>query len=130
MFVSRKNLSLIHLFPREMPARPHRIDPAHELIEACRVRARRCVLRQPIAESVIQGLALVVSDLAGLIDQIFAGTEGDVSHECSVHDIRAHCKQLQLGRGFQAGFLPLLIGILLEDLETTLSGCGRRSGRR
>ena len=93
MFVSRKNLSLIHLFPREMPARPHRIDPAHELIEACRVRARRCVLRQPIAEGVIQGLALVVSDLAGLIDQIFAGAEGDVSHEYSVHENRVHCIQ-------------------------------------
>jgi len=95
MFVSRKNLSLIHLFPREMPACPHRLDPAHELIEACRVRARRCVLRQPVAESVIQGLALVVSDLAGLIDQIFIGTEGDVSHGCSVHENRAHCNQLQ-----------------------------------
>ena len=93
MFVSRKNLSLIHLFPREMPARPHRIDPAHELIEACRVGARRCVLRQPIAEGVIQGLALVASDLAGLIDQIFVGAEGNVSHECSVHEIRVHCIQ-------------------------------------
>jgi hypothetical protein len=32
-----------------------------------------------------------VSDPAGLIDQIFVGTEGDVSHECSVHENRAHC---------------------------------------
>jgi hypothetical protein len=50
-------------------------------------------LRQPIAESVIQGLALIVSDLAGLIDQIFVGAEGNVSHECSVHEIRVHCIQ-------------------------------------
>jgi len=77
-----------------MPARPHRLDPAHELIEASRVRARRCVLRQPIAEGVIQGLALVASDLAGLIDQIFVGAEGDVSHECSVDGYSAHCNQL------------------------------------
>jgi len=97
MFVSKKNLSLIHLFPREMPARPHGLDPAHELIEACRVRARRCVLRQPIAEGVIQGLALVASDLAGLIDQIFVGTEGDVSHRFSVHENRAHCNRIWRG---------------------------------
>jgi hypothetical protein len=32
-----------------------------------------------------------VSDLAGLIDQIFVGAEGDVSHEYSVHWNRAHC---------------------------------------
>lgn len=107
-----------------MPARPHRLDPAHELIEACRVRARRCVLRQPIAESVIQGLALVVSDLAGLIDQIFIGTEGDVSHESSVHETRAHCNKLW--RGFQTGIFAVVdrhpAG---SDVATDASGvCG------
>ena len=116
MLVSRKNLSLIHLFPREMPARPHRLDPAHELIEACRVRARRCILRQPIAESVIQGLALVVSDLAGLIDQIFIGAEGDVSHECSVHEIRAHRNKLL--RGFQIGIFAVVDRHPAGRLET------------
>ena len=127
MFVSKKNLSLIHLFPREMPARPHRLDPAHELIEACRVRARRCVLRQPIAESVIQGLALVVSDLAGLIDQIFVGAEGDVSHECSVHDNRAHCNRLR--RQFQTGIFAAVhrypAGGFGDHLEADAGGvCG------
>jgi hypothetical protein len=42
-----------------------------------------------------------VSDLAGLIDHIFVGTEGDVSHECSVREIRAHCNKLW--HGFQTG---------------------------
>ena len=127
MFVSRKNLSLIHLFPREMPARTHRIDAAHELVEACRVRARRCVLRQPIAESVVQGLALVVSDLAGLIDQIFVGAEGDISHECSVHENRAHCNNLR--RGFQTGIFTVVdrhpAGRLGDNLEADArGGCG------
>jgi hypothetical protein len=74
-------------------------------------------LRQPIAEGVIQGLALVMSDLAGLIDQIFAGTEGDVSHECSVHGNRAHCNQIW--RKFLDRIFLRFIGIMPEDLETT-----------
>jgi len=126
MFVSRKNLSLIHLIPREVAAGAHWMDPAHEFIEARRVRAGRCVLRQPIAEGVIQGLALVASDLAGLIDHIFVGAEGDVSHVFSVHDNRVHCNKLLCG--FQTGILAAVDRHPAGRLETTWWRMQRRLG--
>jgi hypothetical protein len=67
-----------------------------------------------------------VSDLAGLIDQIFVGAEGDVSHECSVHYNRAHCKQLR--RGFQTGFFTAVYrhhaGRFGDDLKRMLAAFG------
>jgi hypothetical protein len=51
-----------------------------------------------------------VSDLAGLIDQIFVGAEGDVSHEYSVRENRVHCNSYRAD--FRPEFSPQFIGIV------------------
>ena len=58
MFVSRKNLSLIHFVPAEVPARIDMLQVFHQPIETLGVSRALCELREPFADRRVQYPAL------------------------------------------------------------------------
>jgi hypothetical protein len=81
MFVSRKNLALIHLIAGEMlPSGVHMFQALHQRPK-CRSTARpRGVLLEPLAKSGIQRRALRFRYGPRLFDQGFVSAEGNVFH--------------------------------------------------
>ena len=62
MFVSRKNLSLIHFVSVEAAARIDVLHAAHERIETLGVSGALRKLREPFAESVVERSTLAAGD--------------------------------------------------------------------
>src|SRR5262252_1374861 len=56
IFVSRKNLALIHLVPGEAPSRFHMLQTFHQSVELLHPTGLRSELFQPLAEHGIQRL--------------------------------------------------------------------------
>jgi hypothetical protein len=80
MLVSRKNLSLIHLVPREVPARINMPHVLHQSMEALSVSLACRELRKPLAKGLIQRRTLGASKRARLLNQVLVGTEGNILH--------------------------------------------------
>ena len=59
--------------------------PPHEGIHLLPTAVLRRELKQPLSESRIQGSPLGSGDLAGLLKQVFIGTEGHVFHATLVY---------------------------------------------
>jgi len=87
MFVSRKNLSLIHLIPAEAPARVDITQALHQGVEDLRVSVARSELRQPFAKSRIQGRVSRTGNGTSLLNQVFVGAQSDVLHVEAVYAI-------------------------------------------
>ena len=64
MFVSRKNLSLIHFFPAEVPAGFNVTQTAHERLYFRGAARPSRKLNQPLAKQIVQSLALRPRDQA------------------------------------------------------------------
>src|SRR5271170_2955851 len=87
MFVSRKNLPLIHLIPRVGAGGAYMSETAHQRIHGGPA-ARLCrILLQPLAEGRVQGLVLRPRYQSRLLDQGFFGTQGDVFHASIVYTV-------------------------------------------
>ena len=80
MFVSRKNLPLIHLVPAEAAAGLNMLQALHQRVELLGAAALCCKLFQPLAEHGIQRLVPGFGQQARLLDQLDIRTEGDVFH--------------------------------------------------
>src|SRR5882762_10602130 len=74
MFVSRKNLPLIHLFPAEAPPRLYMLQALHQSVELLRAAALCRELFQPLAEHSIERLMLGFGQQARLLNQLFICT--------------------------------------------------------
>jgi len=85
MFVSRKNLPLIHLVPTEAAAGLYMLQAFHQRVELLRATALCCKLFQPLTEHGVQRLVPGFSQQARLLDQLFIRTEGDVFHTETVY---------------------------------------------
>ena len=82
-----------------MPISSYIPKPSHQvLILFCAVLLSR-ELDEPFAEGLIQGSVLLPGLVAGQLDEVFVGAEGDILHDYSVHDVRV-------------GFGPLLLSIV------------------
>ena len=80
MFVSKKNLSLIHLVSRKMSACSYMLQPFHERIHLPGVPSLCGKLQKPFPESRVQRSALTSRHNARLFDQVLIRTESDVLH--------------------------------------------------
>src|SRR4030095_12180692 len=80
MFVSRKNLPLIHLFPAEASPRLHMLQALHQCIEFLRTAALCRKLFQPFGEYSIERLMLGFGEQARLFNQLLICTERNVLH--------------------------------------------------
>jgi hypothetical protein len=80
MFVSRKNLSLIHLVPTESPPRLHMLQAFHQSVELLRAAALRRKLFEPLAEHRVQRLMPGFGQQARLLDQLFIRAKGSGLH--------------------------------------------------
>jgi len=85
MFVSRKNLPLIHLFPAEAPPRLYMLQTLHQSVVFLRAAALRRKLFQPFAEHGIERLMLGFGQQARLLEQLFICTERNVLHTKTVY---------------------------------------------
>src|SRR5271165_3745667 len=103
MFVSRKNLPLIHLVPAEASPRLYMFQALHQSVELLRAAASCCKLFQPFAEHRIERLMLGFGQQARLLDQSLICTEGDVFHTKSVYTIFVS----QQARSFRQTWCPL-----------------------
>ena len=89
MFVSRKNLALIHFVPGKMTAGLHMPQPLHQgFVFLCASLLCR-ELQQPFPKCRIQSGVLSSSLVACLLDQVLIRAQGNILHEDSVHDSRA-----------------------------------------
>jgi len=59
--------------------------PPHEGIHLLPTTVLRGELKQPFAKGRVQGASLGASDLAGLLKEVFIGTEGHVFHTSLVY---------------------------------------------
>ena len=73
-FVSRKNLTLIHLFTREAASRAYMAETLHQSMVLLSVPILLRELDEPLAECVIEGPLLRPGEVAGLLDEVFIGT--------------------------------------------------------
>jgi hypothetical protein len=73
MFVSRKNLPLIHLVPAEAPPCMYMLQAFHQRVELLRAAALCRKLFQPLTEHGVQRLMLPCQQ-ARLLDQLFIRT--------------------------------------------------------
>jgi hypothetical protein len=87
MFVSRKNLPLIHLVPAEAPPRLNMLKALHQSVELLRAAALCRKLFQPFAEHRIERLMPGFGQQPRLLDQSLICTEGDVLHTRPVYTI-------------------------------------------
>ena len=87
MFVSRKNLSLIHLFPVEASPRLDVLQSLHQSVELLCAAASCRKLFQPFPEHSIKRLMLRFGQKARLLNQSLICTEGDVFHTKAVYTI-------------------------------------------
>jgi hypothetical protein len=85
MLVSRKNLSLIHLFAAEAPPRLHLLQAFHQSVELLRAAALCRELFQPIADHTMERLMPGFGQQAHLLDQLLIRTEGHIPHTQIVH---------------------------------------------
>src|SRR5580658_4674395 len=97
MFVSRKNLSLIHFFPAEMAARVDILQAHHQGIESLDVSRALGELREPFTERIVDGSALLACDEARALDQVLVGAEGNVLHTRIVCTILVYAAALPMG---------------------------------
>ena len=87
MFVSRKNLPLIHLFSAEAPPRLYMLQALHQSVELVRAAALCGELLQSFAEHRIERLMLGFGQQARLFNQLLICTQGNVLHTDSVYTI-------------------------------------------
>jgi hypothetical protein len=80
MFVSRKNLALIHFVPAEAPSCLYMLQAFHQRIKLLRAAALCRKLFQPLSEHGVQRFMLGFGQQARLLDQLFIRTKGDVFH--------------------------------------------------
>src|SRR5277367_5138498 len=95
MFVSRKNLALIHFVPGIRTGGAHVFEPSHEGVHA---RARpflRRVLLQPLAESRVQRLMPRARHQAGLFNESFFRTQSNILHANLVYTIFVYLASIQ-----------------------------------
>src|SRR5215472_10136683 len=85
IFVSRKNLPLIHLVPAEAMPRMHMLQAFHQGVEFLSVAALRGKLFQPLPEHGIQRLMPGLCQQARLLNQLFIRTQGNVLHTGTVY---------------------------------------------
>ena len=97
--MSRKYLSLIHLFARELAARVYMTKAVVKLLTSSRAHAPGSILNEPFAESIVQGPVLAASNFAGAFNGSFVGAKGDVLHTIIVYtSTSAHVQQCILIR--------------------------------
>jgi len=87
MFVSRKNLALIHLVPTKVPPRLYVFQSLHQSVELLYAAAPCGKLFQPFAENRIERLVLRLGQQSRLLDQLLIGTQGNVFHAKVVYTI-------------------------------------------
>jgi hypothetical protein len=80
MFVSRKNLALIHFVAGEVAPGLNIAKSVHESVECCPSASTTCILLEPLSKSRIQSLALGLGHQSSLLDQRFVGTQSNVLH--------------------------------------------------
>lgn len=80
MFVSRKNLTLIHFVAGEVAPGLNIAKSVHESVERCPPASTTCILLEPLSKSGIQGFALGLGHQSSLLDQRFVGTQSHVFH--------------------------------------------------
>src|ERR1700687_1728980 len=85
IFVSRKNLSFIHLFATISAAGVNVLKTLHQGTILLNISLARSIRSQPLAKGDIQSFMLSFRDLAGSFDEVFIGAKSDVLHETSVH---------------------------------------------
>src|SRR5271165_6376309 len=85
IFVSRKNLPLIHLVPRIRPGRTHMLQAPHQSIDRCAPARLRRILLQPLAKGRVERFVLRPRHQPRLLNQAFFRAEGDVFHTDTVY---------------------------------------------
>jgi hypothetical protein len=108
MFVSRKNLPLIHLFPAEAPPRLYMLQALHQGVELLRAAALCGELLQPFAEHSVERLMLGFGQQARLLNQLLICTEGNVLHAKVVYTIPVYLASASF-RQIWSPFVPPLI---------------------
>ena len=106
MFVSRKNLSFIHLVPTEAPPRLYMPQPFHQSVELLRAAASCCELFQPFPEHGIERLMLRFGQQACLLNQSLIRTEGNVFHTTTVYTSFVYTASLLLWANLVALCVP------------------------
>src|ERR1039458_1135582 len=87
MLVSRRNLPLIHFFPRIGAGGAHVSQTAHQRIHGGATTRLRCVLLQPLAEGRVQRRVPRLRNQPRLLNQALFRTESDVLHTAVVYTI-------------------------------------------
>jgi len=85
MFVSRKNLALIHFVPVETATRTDVTQPPHQGVHFVAVAPLRGELHQPFPEDGIQRFVLRARHEPRLLDEVLVGAESDVLHTIIVY---------------------------------------------
>src|SRR6266852_4680421 len=80
MFVSRKDLTFIHLIPRELAPSIGVLEFLKQCSDFSAGYLAGAIPVQPIAEGVVQRFVLAASDLAGQFNLVFIRTKRDVLH--------------------------------------------------
>ena len=84
MFVSRKNLPLIHLVPAEASPRLDMLQAFHSRVELLRAPALGCKLFQPFAKHGIERLMPGFGQQTRLLNQLLICAESNVFHTTTV----------------------------------------------
>jgi len=71
IFVSRKNLTLIHLVAREAAPRAYMAETLHQGMVLLSAPILLRELDEPLAECLIEGSLLSPGELASLLDEVF-----------------------------------------------------------
>src|ERR1041385_253765 len=118
MLVSRKTLTLIHLFSSEFPAGNNTATQiSNQAIVFCHVAFARSIFLQPLAKGGIERGTLLARRLTGLLDQVLVCAQGDVFHTNIVYTVFVCTKIGVFDSGF--GGLTVLKALLevIPDAE-------------
>jgi len=80
MLVSRKNLALIHLIPREAAAGIDTFQARHKSIEIARGTGAGHIVIEPLPKGDIQCGVARAGHESSLFDEVLVGTESDILH--------------------------------------------------
>lgn len=100
--MSRKNLALIELIPRVVSAGIDAAKIFHKRVEALGVSFAGGKLRQPLAESGVEGGSLRLCDGARLLDEVLVRAEGEVFHTKLVYTSFVQRGQRRFEMGFES----------------------------
>ena len=116
MFVSRKNLPLIHFVPSEFAAgHDAASESLHQTVVFLDVAVLGCKLLQPLAKRGIQGLVLRLCHLSGPLDQVFVRAQSDILHTKIVYTNFVYTTRPTIGV-FDSGFGGLTVLRALLEL--------------